>query len=178
MPSPIGHAIAGAAIGVAATPDNPRVVATCAALGVAADLDLLFPATHRTITHSVTAVAIVSIVAIVVTGKVISTRRFAPRSMQAISTRRFAPRSMQARIVAACAIAYVSHLLLDWLGADPVPPRGLQILWPFSEHWFISDWDVFRGTTRRELLTAHAWWINLTAIAQEVAILGPVAWLA
>src|SRR5262245_8527125 len=108
MPSPIGHAIAGAAIGVAATPDNPRVVATCAALGVAADLDLLFPATHRTITHSVTAVAIVSIVAIVVTGKVISTRRFAPRSMQA-------------RIVAACAIAYASHLLLDWLGADPVP---------------------------------------------------------
>src|SRR4051794_39897525 len=73
MPSPIGHLIIGAAIGRAITPDKPRMVAWCAVLAAAPDLDLLFPGTHRTVTHSVggvIAVAVVTIVSILVTGKV------------------------------------------------------------------------------------------------------------
>lgn len=157
MPSPIGHAIAGVAIGQAITPGRPRTIVACAALAAAADADLLLPSTHRTLTHGIGAVAVVTILAIVVTRKVTDARL---------------------RVVVALVTAYASHLLLDWLGADPVPPRGLQLLSPFSDRWFISDWDVFRGTTRRELATAHAWWVNATAIAQEIVILGPVAWLA
>ena len=30
--------------------------------------------------------------------------------------------------------AHASHFLLDWLGAGPLPPAGLQLLWPFSQH--------------------------------------------
>src|SRR4051812_4223296 len=77
MPSPIGHLITGAAIGRAITPDKPRMVAWCAVLAAAPDLDLLFPGTHRTVTHSVgavIAVAVVTIVSILVTGKVTGVR--------------------------------------------------------------------------------------------------------
>jgi membrane-bound metal-dependent hydrolase YbcI (DUF457 family) len=157
MPSPIGHAIDGAAVGWALTPRRPRVVAACAILAATADLDLVIPQGHRMASHSIAAVAAVTIVAGVVTGKV--TRRGAPS------------------VVAACAAAYASHLLLDWLASDPSPPRGLQLLWPFTSGWYISGLDLFRGTARRNIFTARSLWINATAIAQEIAILGPIAWV-
>ena len=71
--------------------------------------------------------------------------------------------------------AFASHLLLDWLGADPTPPNGVQLLWPFNDRWFISGLDLFRGTARRNLFTAQSMWINAAAIAQELAITGPIA---
>ena len=151
MPSPIGHMIAGAAIGRAITPHERTVIVACAVLAVAPDLDLILPQAHRTWTHSFVAVAIVTIVAIAVTGKV--------------------------KHSAALALAFASHLLLDWLAVDPTPPHGIQLLWPFSNDWYISGLDIFRGTARRNLFTARTTWINATAIAQEVAILGPVAWV-
>jgi membrane-bound metal-dependent hydrolase YbcI (DUF457 family) len=72
-----------------------------------------------------------------------------------------------------CAAAYTTHLLLDWLGVDMYPPRGLQMLWPFSREWFISGLDVFRQTARQELLQPPIIEKNFLAIVQEVAILGP-----
>jgi membrane-bound metal-dependent hydrolase YbcI (DUF457 family) len=180
MPSPIGHALAGAALawsldrrsrpavrivnrapsarpGDGACSRSPWVTWVCVALAVAPDLDLLAPYTHRTVTHSLFAVAVVLIVAIAVTGKV--TSRIVP-------------------IVVACTSAYASHLLLDWLAVDDSLPRGVQLLWPFGDRWFISGWDLFRGTARRDLFTVQSLTTNLLAMAQEVATLGPLALLA
>jgi membrane-bound metal-dependent hydrolase YbcI (DUF457 family) len=106
---------------------------------------------HRTATHSLTAVAVVFIVAAAVTGQV-----------------------TRWRTAALCAAAYSSHLLLDWLGVDNFPPRGIQLLWPFSDGWYISNLDIFRQTARHYLWTAPVIRTNLLAIAQEVAILLPI----
>jgi inner membrane protein len=177
MPSPVGHAIAGATIAWLAKPDDgstPAVdaheahdahelrimTATAAFLAAAPDLDLLFPWTHRTASHSVTAVGVVCLLTIIatrVTGQV--TRWSAPR------------------VVIVCTVAYASHLLLDWMAVDDTPPRGIQILWPFSQMWFISGWDLFRGTARLGVFTAAAMRQNLFALVQETLTLGPIAWL-
>ena len=167
MPSPIGHIVAGAAIGRAITPRKPAMLIACAALAAAPDVDLVVPWMHRMGTHSVGAVALVTIVAIAVTGKVThSTRRFAAR-----------PGQVRLLVIVALVTAYSSHLLLDWLAADPTPPRGLQIMWPFNSRWYISEMDVFRGTARRNIFTVQSMWINATAVAQELLILGPIAWV-
>jgi membrane-bound metal-dependent hydrolase YbcI (DUF457 family) len=137
---------------------SPRLVATCAGLAMLPDADLLLPGFHRTATHSITAALVVFIIAVVVTGKV-----------TAVSD---TVRHLRAAILAG--IAYASHLLLDWLGADNAPPRGIQLLWPFSDRWLISDWDIFRQTARQHFLTAPIIWQNVTAIAQELAILAPI----
>jgi membrane-bound metal-dependent hydrolase YbcI (DUF457 family) len=179
VPSPIGHILAGATI--AWVSDSAAQVSTlsptpgastrlrnltlvCAGLAAAADLDLLLPGTHRTVTHSITAVAAVAIVAIAVTGKV-----------NRVGVRGSHGSDIAWRIVLACTAAYASHLLLDWLGTDPTPPFGLQLLWPFSDRWFISNLDLFRGTARIRLFSAASIRINALAILQEVAILGPIA---
>jgi membrane-bound metal-dependent hydrolase YbcI (DUF457 family) len=130
----------------------------CVALAAAPDLDLIAPYTHRTITHSVVAVALIAIVTIVVTGKV---TRHNGRS-----------------VALACTLAYASHLALDWMAVDDSVPRGIQLLWPFDHRWFISGWDLFRGTARRDIFTATSMRTNALAILQEVAILGPIAVLA
>jgi membrane-bound metal-dependent hydrolase YbcI (DUF457 family) len=171
MPSPIGHALAGVAAAwvVDLVPGNrgwrtgPAAASwyrragngltlTCAVLAAAADLDFLFGA-HRTVTHSIAAVAVVTLVA-------------APLAARA--------RRPVARVAAMCAAAYATHLLLDWLGSDAFPPFGIQGLWPLSHKWYISDAAIFRQTARQELFTAPSIIKNLEAIVQEIAILGPI----
>ena len=56
----------------------------------------------------------------------------------------------------------------------PAKARGIKALWPFSDRWFISDLDIFRGTERRQLFTVASIVYNLKAVLQEVAILMPV----
>ena len=173
MPSPVGHAIAGAAITWLANPrptdatapnDSLKSLKTmtgaAAVLAAAPDLDLLLPWTHRTASHSVTAVAVVGLttmIAIRVTGQV--------------------TRWSALRIVVVCTLAYASHLLLDWMAVDDTPPRGIQMLWPFSRAWFISNWDLFRGTARLGVFTAAAMRQNILAVVQETLMLGPIAWI-
>ena len=170
MPSPIGHALAGltAAWTADLVPGDRawRIVPAsaswyeragngltlaCALLAAAPDVDFLFGA-HRTVTHSAGAAAVVALVA----------AAMASRAGRPI-----------VRVAAMCAAAYATHLLLDWLGADTFPPRGIQWLWPLSHTWYISDTDVFRQTAREEFFTAPSLIKNLKAIAQEIAILGP-----
>ena len=79
-----------------------------------------------------------------------------------------------ARVTLVCAAAYGSHLLLDWLGVDNYPPRGIMALWPISHAWYISDLDVFRQTARLHLFARPVILTNVKAIAQEIAILGPI----
>jgi membrane-bound metal-dependent hydrolase YbcI (DUF457 family) len=148
MPSPVGHALAGAA--VARLAPTRRHVLACATLAALPDLDLLLPIVHRTATHSVTAVAVTFIVAAMVTGEV-----------------------TRWKTAAVCALAYASHLFLDWLGMDRRPPFGLQMLWPFSDRWFISGADLFPQTTRT-LFTRAAILQNLHAVGVEVAIMLPI----
>lgn len=163
MPSPVGHALAGAAIALVAAPAlrrQPRPslhVALAASVVLAAlpDADLVYPPIHRAVTHSLGSTVIVTIIAAAVTGWV--TGRW---------TTSFA---------LVCGVAWGSHVLLDWLGADPTPPRGIKALWPFSDRWFISDLDIFRGTERRQLFTRASIAYNALAVLQELAILGPIA---
>jgi inner membrane protein len=157
MPSPIGHALAGAAVVWGADlidgrRSSPRLVATCAVLATLPDLDLLALRFHRTATHSVAAVLLVLIIAAALTGKV-----------------------TRWRVAVMCAAAYASHLLLDWLGADFSSPAGIQLLWPFSDRFFMSGWDVFDQTERRHLFSKAAMSQNIRAIAREIALLVPVA---
>src|SRR4051812_25436573 len=107
MPSPIGHALAGLAVAWGSDLLPPRAGGrpgglhpdyVCVMLAVLPDADLLLPVAHRTVTHSIAAVAAVGLLIIVasrVTGKVTRT------------------------VAVACVAAYASHLLLDWLQTDP-----------------------------------------------------------
>jgi LexA-binding, inner membrane-associated putative hydrolase len=179
MPSPVGHALAGLAIAWSldhretrfdVTPGGlrslsgsghprPQMIAwTCAALAAAPDLDLLGPWPHRAATHSVLAIALVAIVSMLVTAKVTG--------------------RVDWRIVLLFTTAYGSHLLLDWSSEDTRLPRGVQLLWPFSQRWFISDWQFFRSTIRERIFSLSSIRINLLAVVQEIAILGPIAALA
>ena len=171
MPSPIGHALAGIAAAWSADlipgdrarrtapPASPwyrragdGLTLLCAGLAAAPDLDLAFAA-HRTMTHSFVAVAFVGLLAAAVAAN---------------------GRRPVTRIALMCAAAYGSHLLLDWLGTDNYPPRGIQLMWPFSREWYISDLDVFRQTARLRIFTHGPMMTNLRAVLQEIAILGPI----
>jgi membrane-bound metal-dependent hydrolase YbcI (DUF457 family) len=171
MPSPFGHALAGVAVawaadlipgdrawrtasGTAPWPERAGdgLTLLCAGLAAAPDLDLAF-APHRTMTHSLVAVVFVGVVAAAV----------------AASTQR-----PVARIALMCAGAYGSHLLMDWLGVDLYPPRGIQLMWPFNHEWYISDADVFPQTARLRIFTRGPMMTNARAILQEFAILGPM----
>ena len=172
MPSPIGHALAGVAAawtadlmpGRRAWRTAPSTASwyqragngltlLCAVLAASPDLDLLVRR-HRTITHSIGAVILVALVA-----GVIAAHRSRPIS----------------RVALMCAGAYLTHLVLDWVSADSYLPYGIQALWPFSRSWYISGWDLFRETARLHPLAAVEISQNVTALALELAILGPVA---
>jgi inner membrane protein len=160
----LGHALGGAiggwlvgAPGAANTAAATRHVfasrlALFAALGVAPDLDLLF-GTHSTYTHSIGAVALV---ALITWG---------------------ASRPRDVRLAFACAAAWGSHLLLDWLGADSTPPLGITALWPFTREFYQSPVPVFMAISRRYWLPEF-YAYNARAVFREILILGPAAWLA
>jgi inner membrane protein len=174
VPSPIGHVLAGAAVAYAGDLIDHRrspigLVAACALLAVAADLDLLQPGHHRSFTHSLTAVAFVFIVAAAVTGEV--TRLRATRDGGQVVRHHLG----RWRIALVCACAYATHLLLDWLGADRLPPYGLQVFWPFDTRFFVSGLNVFAETERRHPFSGATIVQNLWAAAQEVAIMAPIA---
>jgi membrane-bound metal-dependent hydrolase YbcI (DUF457 family) len=187
MPSPIGHLLAGLTVGwlteprtqevpTAGTGDDatPRTaegltthhsdaraltpfVLWCAVVAALPDVDLLVPQFHRTATHSLTATLLILIITLAVTGKVTGAPAW--------------------RLAFALAGAHATHLLLDWLGADPSPPRGFELLWPFSGRFFISGLDLFPGTERRIASRAFVA-VNLRAAIVELAVLGPCAVVA
>jgi membrane-bound metal-dependent hydrolase YbcI (DUF457 family) len=172
MASPIGHMLAGIAVAWVADlgPGQNRsrpalhqvswsrragggLALAAAFLASAPDLDLLVAGFHRTATHSLVSSFVVALVAGLIAARA---------------------RLPVARVAAVCGVAWGTHMALDWLSADQSTPNGLQILWPFSDTWFISGWDVFAGAERREFLSAATIRRNLATIVQEIVILAPV----
>jgi membrane-bound metal-dependent hydrolase YbcI (DUF457 family) len=171
MPSPIGHALAGVATAWAAdlVPGDRAwrtvpgtgtwyrragggLTILCATLAAAPDLDLAFTR-HRTMTHSIVAALFVGLAAAAVAALV---------------------KRPVARVALMCAAAYGSHLLLDWLGVDNYPPHGLQLMWPLSDAWYISGIDLFPQTERNHVFGYAPMVMNIRAVVQEVAIVGPI----
>jgi membrane-bound metal-dependent hydrolase YbcI (DUF457 family) len=167
VPSPIGHALAGAAIAWSfrGTTDW-RLPVVCAAAAALPDIDLLYMPTHRTATHSVPVAVLLTIVAVGVTGWVNPIREWLRR--------RFGVQTQTSVVGLACGLAWSSHVLLDWLGADANPPYGVQAFWPFLDTWFYSGLDLFPGTQRRQPFSSRALLINLRAAVQETLIMGAV----
>jgi membrane-bound metal-dependent hydrolase YbcI (DUF457 family) len=78
-----------------------------------------------------------------------------------------------ARLAVAVTLAWVSHVLFDWLGSDTTPPLGVMALWPFSSGYYFSNAFFFEAISRRYWLDnfiTH----NLWAVTSEILILGPV----
>jgi len=178
VPSPIGHALAGAAIawsfrGGVSQPELPagtltswKLPVACAVFAALPDVDLLYMPTHRTATHSVPVAILFTIVAAGVTGWVTPIREWCRTAFGG---------SPAGFIGLACGLAWSSHILLDWLGADANPPYGVQAFWPFSDSWFFSGLNVFPGTERRDPLSMRALVINLRAAVWETVLMGTVA---
>ena len=153
VPSPVGHALGGAVVAVAALPlglgtwglrlgSSGWLVVAAA---VAPDVDFLW-GRHNQETHSIAAAIAAGLV-------VLAWKR-------------------DARLAAAVTIAWLSHVLFDWLGSDTTPPLGVKAFWPLSSDYYFSNAFFFEAISRRYWLDnfiSH----NLWAVAREILILGP-----
>jgi LexA-binding, inner membrane-associated putative hydrolase len=178
MPSPVGHAIAGMAAGwlvAGASRVSQKVwereAMLFGALGVLPDIDLLFGA-HSGPTHSLGAAVIVGITAFVMASGLTAVSVHDSLPDTTAPTARCAVRP--GRLALACAAAYASHVLLDWLGRDSSPPIGIMALWPLSRDYFESALHVFMPISRRfdqgwTLVSQNAW-----AVCLEMIILVPI----
>lgn len=160
MPTPVGHALAGLAVaglarrGVAPRPAHVVALAVCA---VAPDLDLALRLIdgvnhHRGPSHSLGMAVLVAI-----TGLALGRLGLGVPGGLGIGA------------------AWASHVLLDYLGIDTVPPFGEMALWPFSREFFIAPVPFFYDVPRS--FSPEAIRHNLIAVAIEATVLGPVAWL-
>jgi len=132
-----------------------RLLAVCALAGALADVDFLLPMRHRGPSHGLGAAAM----ALALTLAVLSVGSV---------------RAGRWRTAVAVGLAYASHTLLDWLGADSSTPQGLMALWPVSSAYYISGLDVFNAVDRRYWM-AGFWARNTVAVIREMAIVGPFA---
>lgn len=176
MPSPLGHALGGVIAGGLVAwasrlrPDAERLAADQRAttarwwdviatwkridpqvrlfawLGMAADLDFLI-GRHSHESHSIGATLLVALA-------VLAWHRRPALSL-------------------AAAAAYASHILLDWLGSDTVPPIGIMAMWPLTSDFYQSPYFVFDAISRR-FQSPASWWHNLRAVVREILILGPL----
>jgi len=164
MCTPVGHALAGVAVGLAVSRREPwlgpwKDLTVLALFSQAPDLDflpgLLLGAVeqyHHGISHS------------------LSLAVLAGAALAALGWRR----GLGARWGLLGFLLYLAHLLLDY---TTVSPRGIPLWWPFSEARFLADDPFFINVWRRPM----GWplvWHNLGAVALETAVLGPPAALA
>ena len=191
MPSPVGHGLAGLAIALAGDRSAGAITfrraltkpttLVCVALATLPDADLLIPGFHRRATHSIAATIAVTIVAIVVTGWVNRSRQSRSHKSQVASRKSETGVGIAWRIVILCAAAHASHILTDWLGADLSEPAGIQALWPWSDRFFMSGWNLFPQIERRQIFSINSMLINLNALIWELLLTGSlvlVAWWA
>ena len=147
MPSPVGHALGAIAVGWGAVPRRDVAgAAILAAVAIAPDLDLLVH-THRGESHSVGALLVAGLASWIVT--------------------------RQPRWGVAVALAWGSHILLDWLSNDTRPPLGVMAMWPFTGDYYKAAFEIFPPVSRR-YWEARFWIYNLKAVAVELLIMLPL----
>lgn len=166
MATPVGHVLAGVAAGTAASGGRTvlgpwRDLALFAVVSLLPDLDFL-PGLllsggpwHQGPTHSLLAAGVVAVLA-------------------GLWGRSYG----HGWLLAWCAaVVYVSHLTLDYLAADTLPPIGIPALWPFSPEHLNAKHAIFLDVKRHGLswaVIAH----DLKAVAWELVLLGPLTGLA
>ena len=165
VPSPLGHALAGAAAAGLILPYAARgqtlvgrawvrPAVAFGSIAVLPDLDLLW-GNHSGPTHGIGAAVLAGLAAWLLV------RALGWRNVDG------------GRVALAVAAAYGSHTLLDWMGQDSSPPIGIMALWPLSRSYFESDLHLFMAISRRywrDGFLVH----NLLAVGREIAILVPV----
>jgi len=69
-------------------------------------------------------------------------------------------------------MAWLSHVLLDYLGADTHPPIGILALWPFESGYHHWPWPLFLdiGRTLEWATLRH----DALAVGWEILVLGPL----
>lgn len=168
MPSPVGHALGGAIVGLAAatSSDTKRLALTCTIVACLPDLDFLW-GRHGMETHSLGAAVMAGLVALAIT------RGRQPRPAFALGLRpAFARGLRRGTLAIAVAVAWASHVLFDWLGSDTTPPLGVMALWPWSSEYYFSNAFFFDAISRRYWLDGF-WRHNIFAVIGEVLWLGP-----
>jgi membrane-bound metal-dependent hydrolase YbcI (DUF457 family) len=126
MALPLGHAAAGYLVYEAVRPagrHRPGWLAAALVLANAPDLDYVpglvlgYPdAWHRGGTHSLVAALAVAAVA------------------AALASARRLPK----RLALGAALAWTSHLVLDFVTANALPPHGIPLFWPWSARTFVA----------------------------------------
>jgi len=153
----VGHALGGIAAGWPIVPQRHRAAAVVlASVAIAPDLDLLF-GTHREASHSIGAAAVAGVFTLGLT-------RFALGASWRDAW----------RWTAVVTVAWLSHILLDWLSNDTRPPIGVMALWPFTHEHYKAAIEIFPPVSRR-YWESRFWVYNLRALVAEVLILGPIA---
>ena len=164
MPSPVGHALGGAIVGVAlarwgtwradgavdtltAACRSP-LVAIAALAACLPDVDFAW-GRHNMETHSLGAALAAGLTVWAMT------------------------RGRAPRIAVAVTLAWASHVAFDWLGSDDTAPLGVMALWPLTSAFYFADAFVFEAISRRYWLPGF-WRHNLRAVVTEAAILAPV----
>ena len=162
MPSPVGHALAGLIVHVLSARDRAEReslgrAALLAAAATAPDLDLLFRFVdgrnhHQAETHSVGAAALCGVLV--------------------WAAARLKRHARPAALSLAASAAWLSHLLLDYVGADTHPPIGILALWPFESTYHKAPWILFLdiGRTLEWATVRH----DALAVAWELVLLGPL----
>ena len=174
MPSPIGHALAGIAVGclvgsrVSGEPPRrplwqggvlqrrerltPRSVMLFGILGILPDIDFLF-GQHSRYTHSIGAAVLIGAVVLACVGW----------------------SHLKTAFVASA--AYSSHVLLDWLGTDTTIPYGVMAFWPLTDAHFLSEQGWF-ATVCREYWSGNCWLHNIGGAMWELVLLVPLTAVA
>jgi membrane-bound metal-dependent hydrolase YbcI (DUF457 family) len=161
MPSPIGHALGGIAAAWVAVPrKNFNAAVVLAAAALAPDLDLLV-GDHRGMSHSVGA----AVVAGGIAGIAAALRDRRSGSFSA------------AWWGVAVALAWASHVFLDWLSNDTRPPIGVMALWPFTRDYYKAAIEIFPAVSR-QCCSLRFWLHNVRAGVVEGLILTPLLLLA
>ena len=156
MPSPVGHALGGAIVGLMMAPNGlgawglgpgRNAVTLVALAAVLPDIDFAW-GRHNMETHSLGAAVLAGLAVLAYT------------------------RGQNPRLALAVVLAWSTHVLFDWLGSDDTPPLGVMALWPLTSTFYFADAFVFEAISRRywldNFIPHNAW-----AVIKETLILGP-----
>lgn len=156
MATPIGHALAGAIVGLGASQGrglDRRTLAWGTGGGLAPDLDFVpgllvgDPSRyHHAWSHSIGAAVVAGLLVLWLSS------------------------DRSCRIAAVVLLAYVSHIALDWVTADNSVPVGVPALWPILDVYVLSPVTVFPRVIHSSASPFNLH--NLAVAARESLLLG------